>query len=140
MEANQIVFMGGCFRDLVACSPRFPKVGETIVGSKFHMGFGGKAANAAVMCARLGGQVSIISKLGNDGNGVAYRDAFQTEGIDTLHLYTDPNEPSGKIFSRIITQKIIHVHVFLGESVIWGKNPINWMSSIALGVWARTLR
>ena len=46
--------MGGCFRDLVACSERFPKVGETITGTKFHMGFGGKAANAAVMCARMG--------------------------------------------------------------------------------------
>ena len=27
--------MGGCFRDLVACSERFPKVGETIIGKGF---------------------------------------------------------------------------------------------------------
>ena len=32
MEASSVIFMGGCFRDLVACSERFPKVGETIVG------------------------------------------------------------------------------------------------------------
>ena len=54
METPSVLFLGGCFRDLVACSERFPKVGETIVGTKFHMGFGGKAANAAVMCSRLG--------------------------------------------------------------------------------------
>ena len=28
--------MGGCFRDLVACSERFPKVGETIIGKGFE--------------------------------------------------------------------------------------------------------
>ena len=97
MEAAtpSVLFLGGCFRDLVACSERFPKVGETIVGSKFHMGFGGKAANAAVMCSRLGGQVGMIGKLGQDDNGQAYRDAFAKENINTEFVYTDPNEPSG---------------------------------------------
>jgi hypothetical protein len=42
---KQIIFAGGIFRDLVAYSERFPKVGETIFGSKFQMGFGGKSAN-----------------------------------------------------------------------------------------------
>ena len=35
MEASSVIFMGGCFRDLVACSERFPKVGETIIGKGF---------------------------------------------------------------------------------------------------------
>ena len=42
---KHIIFAGGIFRDLVAYSERFPKVGETIFGSKFQMGFGGKSAN-----------------------------------------------------------------------------------------------
>ena len=58
-NSTEVIFLGGCFRDLVACSERFPKVGETIVGTKFHMGFGGKAANAAVMCSRLGGKTNL---------------------------------------------------------------------------------
>jgi len=95
MEASSVIFMGGCFRDLVACSERFPKVGETIVGSKFHMGFGGKAANAAVMCARMGGNVALIAKLGDDDNGKAYKEALSREAIDTSFIYTDPKEPSG---------------------------------------------
>jgi len=95
METPTVIFLGGCFRDLVACSERFPKVGETIVGTKFHMGFGGKAANAAVMCSRLGGKVGMIGKLGNDANGDAYREAFGKEDINTTFLYTDPDEPSG---------------------------------------------
>ena len=66
-----------------------------ISGSKFHMGFGGKAANAAVMCARMGANVALIAKLGDDDNGKAYKEALSREAIDTKFIYTDPKEPSG---------------------------------------------
>ena len=39
---NRIVFVSSIFRDLVAVSNKFPKPGETITGSDFFMGFGGK--------------------------------------------------------------------------------------------------
>ena len=71
-----------------------PKVGETIPGTKFHMGFGGKAANAAVMCARMGGNVTLVAKLGNDDNGKAYREALKKESVNGI-LFTDPTEPTG---------------------------------------------
>ena len=115
METPTVIFLGGCFRDLVACSERFPKVGETIVGTKFHMGFGGKAANAAVMCSRLGGKVGIIGKLGNDDNGNAYREAFGKEDINTTFLYTDPNEPSGVAH--------IMVNLFFPREIVFTKIP-----------------
>ena len=44
-DPKSIIFSGGIFRDLVAYTERFPKVGETIFGSKFQTGFGGKSAN-----------------------------------------------------------------------------------------------
>lgn len=40
---------------------RFPFVGETIKGLKFETGFGGKGANKAVACSRLGSKVAVIS-------------------------------------------------------------------------------
>ena len=54
MSSGKIVFVSSIFRDLVAVSPKFPKPGETIMGSDFFMGFGGKGANQCVMAARLG--------------------------------------------------------------------------------------
>ena len=39
---KRIVFVSSIFRDLVAVSNKFPKPGETITGSDFFMGFGGK--------------------------------------------------------------------------------------------------
>jgi hypothetical protein len=44
-SSGKIIFCGGIFRDLVAYADRFPKVGETLFGTKFKMGFGGKSAN-----------------------------------------------------------------------------------------------
>ena len=54
------------------------------------MGFGGKAANAAVMCARMGAKVGLIAKLGIDDNGKAYQEALKNEGIETKYVFTDP--------------------------------------------------
>lgn len=92
---NKVVFCGGIFCDLVACADRFPRPGETLIGSKFHRGFGGKSGNAAVMCARLGGSVSVMGKIGTDDNGRSYLDAFQVENVNTDCLCLDPDNPTG---------------------------------------------
>ena len=54
--------MSFCF---VVCSyvPRLPKAGETIHGTKFSMGFGGKGANQCVMAARLGAKTAMVAKV-----------------------------------------------------------------------------
>lgn len=44
-RSKRILFAGGIFRDLIAYSERFPKEGETIFGTAFQTGFGGKTAN-----------------------------------------------------------------------------------------------
>src|SRR5205814_8053685 len=61
-----IVVVGSCNIDLVTYAPRIPRPGETIIGERFAMGFGGKGANQAVMAARLGARVSMIGALRED--------------------------------------------------------------------------
>ena len=63
---SRICVVGAANLDLISYVPRLPKLGETLHGSKFHMGFGGKGANQAVMAAKLGAQVSMVTKLGRD--------------------------------------------------------------------------
>lgn len=43
--------------------PRLPKVGETLHGDQFSIGFGGKGANQCVMAARLGAKTAMIAKV-----------------------------------------------------------------------------
>ena len=56
--------------DLISYVPRFPKMGETLHGTEFRMGYGGKGANQAIMAAKLGSKITfetIITLLPNYG-------------------------------------------------------------------------
>lgn len=74
--------------DLVARVAQLPEPGETVFGSSFTQGFGGKGSNQAVMAARLGARVSVVVKLGRDDFGEAVLRNYQEQGIDTTFVGT----------------------------------------------------
>lgn len=85
----KICVVGSSNIDLISRVPRLPKLGETIVGHSFHMGFGGKGANQAVMAARLGAQVTMVTKVGRDVFGEGTRRNYQEQGIATTYVMDD---------------------------------------------------
>ncbi len=90
-----ILVVGSSNTDMVINSPHLPAPGETILGSSFFMNPGGKGANQAVAAARLGGNVTLICKTGNDIFGKQAAGIFENEGIDISCLVEDSNNPSG---------------------------------------------
>lgn len=85
-----IIFAASCNVDLISYVNRMPLIGETLMGQKFQMGFGGKGANKAIACSRLGSRCSVIAKLGNDTFGRDYFENFKKNGINTDRvLFTD---------------------------------------------------
>lgn len=91
----RICVVGSCMIDLISRVPRLPKLGETLFGHEFHMGYGGKGANQAVMAAKLGAQVSMVTKLGRDVFGDGTLKNYQAQGIDTTHVLFDDTRFSG---------------------------------------------
>jgi ribokinase len=81
-----VAVVGSCNIDLVAYAPRMPGPGETILGERFAMGFGGKGANQAVMAARLGASVSMIGALGDDPYAEMALRNFAEEGVGTAGI------------------------------------------------------
>lgn len=77
-----IVVVGSLNMDLVMRTPRVPVGGETLHGHEFATLPGGKGANQAVACARLGGKVCMIGQVGDDGFGQTLRDGLAADGID----------------------------------------------------------
>ena len=77
-----VVVVGSLNMDLVMRTPRVPVGGETLHGHEFSTLPGGKGANQAVACARLGARVSMIGQVGNDGFGTTLRDGLAADGID----------------------------------------------------------
>ena len=95
MSKKKIVVIGSCNTDMVVKSDRLPAPGETVLGGAFMMNPGGKGANQAVAVARLGGNVTFISKTGNDLFGKQSVEMFDDEKINTDFIFSDPNHPSG---------------------------------------------
>jgi ribokinase len=90
MTKPKICVVGAANLDLISYVPRLPRIGETLHGTRFHMGYGGKGANQAVMAAKLGGDVAMVTKLGQDIFGENTLKNFESWGVDTRHvLFTD---------------------------------------------------
>ena len=91
----KIVVIGSSNTDMVVKTNRFPNPGETILGGTFFMFAGGKGANQAVAAARMGGEVVLITKVGNDIFGKQAIEGFKQEKINTSYICTDFEKASG---------------------------------------------
>lgn len=107
-----IVVFGSINMDLVARVDQFPQPGETITGSAFNTAPGGKGANQAVACARLGAPTRMIGRVGSDYFGKVLKDHLSHEGIDVSGVYEDPSTHSGVamiLVNRLAENNIIIV-------------------------------
>ncbi len=95
---NQGVAILGIFvADLAFRAGRQPAMGETLMGSGFQMGPGGKGSNQAVAAARAGAKVSFISRLGKDAFGEIALTTWKAEGI-TPCVALAAEEPTGAAY------------------------------------------
>jgi len=91
----KIVVVGSSNTDMVVQVPHLPAPGETVLGGAFVMAAGGKGANQAVATARLGAQVTLVARVGQDVFGERALAGFEREGISTQHIIADPEAASG---------------------------------------------
>jgi ribokinase len=89
----RITVVGSINLDLVARGQRLPRAGETLTGATFTRVPGGKGANQAVACARLGAEVTLVGATGRDSFADEALALVQDEGI-ALELATS-DEPTG---------------------------------------------
>jgi ribokinase len=85
-----ITVVGSIMIDMISYVPRLPKPGETLIGGRFEIGFGGKGANQAVMARRLGGSVRMIACVGTDAFGDQAVENLAGQGIDVQFVYRSP--------------------------------------------------
>lgn len=77
-----IIVFGSINMDLVVQTPRLPAPGETLAGHSFFTAPGGKGANQAVACARLGAETHMLGRVGNDVFSGALRESLSTAGVN----------------------------------------------------------
>lgn len=94
-QPPNIIVLGGINMDLVTFSPRFPRPGETVIGSRFVTYAGGKGANQAVAVARMGGNSQMVGRVGGDIFGPQLLDGMTAAGVDITGVGVNPTESSG---------------------------------------------
>eukprot|EP01060_Flectonema_neradi_P034569 TRINITY_DN60_c2_g3_i1.p1 TRINITY_DN60_c2_g3~~TRINITY_DN60_c2_g3_i1.p1 ORF type:complete len:338 (+),score=84.34 TRINITY_DN60_c2_g3_i1:61-1074(+) len=101
--SKHMTVVGACFMDYVSYVERFPQGGETLHAESFQKGFGGKGANMAVIIGRLGGRVSMVGKVGGDGDGSDYIKNFKNQNVETSKVGIDTNHNTG--LAKILVDK-----------------------------------
>ena len=116
----RILVVGSFVMDLIATTERVPPSGQTLYGKEFHMAPGGKGANQALQCARLGADVTMMGCVGDDIFGPMLLDIPRAAGVDISHV----------VVRKGITSGIGHVTLEVTEHtaqnrivVIPGANP-----------------
>jgi ribokinase len=91
----RIGVVGSSNIDLVTYVERMPVWGETIAAPRFEMNHGGKGANQAVAAAKLGAEVVMVSKVGDDMLGDGVLSNFKETNVGVAHVRRTPAQSTG---------------------------------------------
>jgi ribokinase len=92
---SKILVVGSINMDLVVRVPHAPAPGETVLGGDFETFPGGKGANQAVAAARMGAEVTMVGRVGNDDFGNTLIQGLVEDKIKTNHVIKDHEAASG---------------------------------------------
>ncbi|MDR2572278.1 MAG: ribokinase, partial [Oscillospiraceae bacterium] len=81
--------------DLVIEVDKTPVIGETVFGRNFFQSGGGKGANQAIACARLGANTSFIGAVGDDAFGAELLSSLKNNNVDVSSVKTVSDRPTG---------------------------------------------
>ena len=95
---KKIVSIGSINTDITLNVDEFPAPGSTIVTNASSITLGGKGANQAIGAAKLGREVFIIGKIGNDYDSAMIYDTLRKEQVLSQGLRRDPNSITGKAY------------------------------------------
>lgn len=91
----KIVVVGSFNSDLVTYMERLPQIGETVSAREFTTWPGGKGSNQAVAAARLGADVTLVARIGQDSFADIGMTLWKREGINTEFVVRDPHNNTG---------------------------------------------
>lgn len=92
---KKLCVIGSLNMDLVTTVKDFPKPGETILGESFKTFPGGKGANQAVALGRLGADVLMVGKVGEDIYGTEYLEVLKNNNVNQAGIQIEKGMSSG---------------------------------------------
>jgi ribokinase len=114
MRRDAILVVGSINLDILLFQDRLPALGETYTAREVREGFGGKGANQAVQCAKLGQHVVFIGAIGPDSRGRECRTNLEQQGVD-CHL-NEVDLPTGIGVNNVLGQGELHATIVRGAN------------------------
>jgi ribokinase len=100
-ECMMITVLGSLNMDIVARIDHYPARGETKFGHSVEMLAGGKGANQAAACGKLGKKVALIGCVGKDLFGEKLLLSMQVCGVNTEFVKITEQEPTGVVIATV---------------------------------------
>ena len=97
MQMGKVVILGVFVADAAYRASRLPRLGETLLGSGFALGPGGKGSNQAVAAARMGAETVFITRLGADAFAEMAAQTWADAGVTPV-VRTCPESHTGSAF------------------------------------------
>jgi ribokinase len=127
---NKICVLGSLNMDVVVQVENMAKIGETIFAKSISNIPGGKGANQAVACIRMGSEVSMIGKIGLDRNGDFLVSQLASDGINTNYVFKDNKESTGTAIINVDSKGNNSIVVVAGSNMSLNKDEIKQSYSI----------
>ncbi len=115
---SHILCMGSVNMDLTMFMERMPSPGETVVTDNFETFPGGKGGNQAVAASRLGGDVRMFAKLGDDDFSEQLLETLKKDGVDVSAVMQVPGQTAGIAMIRIDQQGINSISFTPGANAL----------------------
>jgi len=90
-----ITVIGSVNLDIVAKVARLPAAGETVTGAELYRYPGGKGANQALAAKRLGADVTLIARVGDDAAANEALTLLRDGGVELAQCVALPGVPTG---------------------------------------------
>ena len=126
---GSICVLGNFVADNSFYANKLPSKGQTLFGTGYQVGPGGKGSNQAVSASRLGSKVYFLGKIGDDENGKMALDLYKKDKINTETVIVSKEYPTGVAGILINTSDGSNsIIVYPGASMEITKDEVNSFS------------
>lgn len=123
--AKKIVVLGSINMDSVISVRRFPEAGQTCVAEELHTYAGGKGFNQAVGAAKLGAEVMLIGKIGQDYEAKVLRDAMAGYGLSMAGVSESAAAGTGRAHITVRRDGESNIIVYAGANSFLTKEDVD---------------
>ena len=92
---SKVLVFGSYVQEFNSRQPGLPVPGQTIRGTGFQLGYGGKGFNQAMAAHMAGADITFVAKVGDDSFGHAAMDFFAKNGMASDRVIVDDNVGTG---------------------------------------------